>query len=262
MFSVNQWTRDWQYFGTNPMAIQNEFIERATGVAYVFEALNRVDTQIVFDDGHNKILRYTFENPQDNMYFYFSDWSVDFMVINNNLYHRTPHWHYINDADEHISVYQFTDFHERYVINHRDEWNDYITIYVGYQFYQFDSFYAYTINNDRFEEAADILERNKVHLLSFRENYIEGVIYALDNQIIYTSIPFDEGWRVYVNGDTVETFKIGNALLGFDIPAGDNVIVLRFVPTGIRLGSVISFVSLVTVTTGFIFRKKVLKYFE
>ena len=91
-----------------------------------------------------------------------------------------------------------------------------------------------------------MLVNNSVNITDFTENYIKGNITLEKDSVLYTSIPYDEGWKVKVNGEEIETYKIGNALLAFDIKSGENTIELKFKSKGIVVGSIISAVSLIT----------------
>ena len=52
-----------------------------------------------------------------------------------------------------------------------------------------------------------MLVNNSVNITDFTENYIKEIL-LLKRCVLYTSIPYDEGWKVKVNGEE-ETYKIG-----------------------------------------------------
>ena len=43
-----------------------------------------------------------------------------------------------------------------------------------------------------------------------------GEISLDDDQMIFTSIPYDEGWKVYIDGEEVKTFKTAEAFLAVE----------------------------------------------
>jgi hypothetical protein len=69
---------------------------------------------------------------------------------------------------------------------------------------------------------------------------------------VMTGIPYDAGWTVKVDGVAVETYGLGkdaleevtNAMLMFDMPAGEHEVEFIFVPKGFIPGVVVSLVSL------------------
>lgn len=67
--------------------------------------------------------------------------------------------------------------------------------------------------------------------------------------MIQTTIPYDEGWRVYVDGAEVETYKTLDALMAFDIQSsGAHTLELKYSPEIYKFGAIIS----ITGTTCFI----------
>ena len=58
--------------------------------------------------------------------------------------------------------------------------------------------------------------------------------------MLFTSIPFDKGWTVKVDGEKVETRKAFGAFLAIDVSAGDHVIDFSYVPKGLKTGGLIS----------------------
>ena len=61
------------------------------------------------------------------------------------------------------------------------------------------------------------------------------------SQMILTTIPYDEGWSVFVDGKKVETYQTMDALMAFDITAsGDHSVEMKYMPSCYVLGAVIS----------------------
>jgi uncharacterized membrane protein YfhO len=63
--------------------------------------------------------------------------------------------------------------------------------------------------------------------------------------LLFTTIPYDKGWRIEVNGKKIEGIKVLDSLLGIPIEEGANEISMKFIPYGSRPALVISFVTLV-----------------
>ena len=76
------------------------------------------------------------------------------------------------------------------------------------------------------------------------------------DKTIYTSIPYDKGWKVYVNNKEIKTFKINNSLLGFDLNKGKNKIELKYVPNNLDIGLSISITTVIFSITYLIIKKK------
>ena len=88
-----------------------------------------------------------------------------------------------------------------------------------------------------------------------------------DNQLMYTSIAYDEGWRITVDGKPVEIFESSGALVTFYVEeAGEHDIVLSYMPRCYSLGLAISFVCglfflLLVILYRFLCKMPVVKHF-
>ena len=102
-------------------------------------------------------------------------------------------------------------------------------------------FYAYSYDNDVFLDTFHTLNEHGLELTSFSDTKLKGTITAAENGTMYTSIPYDKGWKVYVDGKLTETHAFENALLAVDLTAGEHKIVFKYSPVGFKLGMAISF---------------------
>lgn len=58
----------------------------------------------------------------------------------------------------------------------------------------------------------------------------------LEDQVMMTTIPYDKGWTVKIDGKKVKTKDFQGAFLTFDVPKGDHEITLSFLPPGFLIG--------------------------
>ena len=59
--------------------------------------------------------------------------------------------------------------------------------------------------------------------------------------MILTSLPYDKGWKVYLDGKKIDTYKALDGLVAFDInDTGDHSLVIKYMPTEYVLGFIIS----------------------
>ncbi len=103
--------------------------------------------------------------------------------------------------------------------------------------------YVYRIDNKVFENGYNKLSKNIMTIDSFEDSSLSGTFTAPSNCILYTSIPFDEGWTVTLDGEKVsesDIVKIGDALIGVKVKKGDHKIAFNFEPTGLKTGILIS----------------------
>lgn len=109
--------------------------------------------------------------------------------------------------------------------------------------------YLYTLDMDEFEHAIENLAKtNLVTTEKSTDDNIFGSITTYENnKTIMTTIPYDAGWKVYVDGKQVETYSIyGDSLMAFDIDnAGEHEIEFRYMPKIYVVGGIISGISTV-----------------
>ncbi len=107
--------------------------------------------------------------------------------------------------------------------------------------------YLYTLNMDEFEHAIEYLAKtNLVTTEESTDDHIFGSITTYqDNKTIMTTIPYDKGWNVFVDGKQVETYSIyGDSLMAFDIEnAGEHEIEFKYMPDIYVKAGIISIVS-------------------
>jgi uncharacterized membrane protein YfhO len=113
----------------------------------------------------------------------------------------------------------------------------------GY-FYLFSA----SLNDTQFISGYNTLKEDSLNVTSFKDTEIDGTINASADGILYTSINYDTGWSVYIDGEKVSKSSIHamgqGALLGVDITAGEHTIKLKYTPEGLILGILISAVAL------------------
>ena len=63
-------------------------------------------------------------------------------------------------------------------------------------------------------------------------------------RLIFFSIPHDNGWSAYVDGEETEIFTVNGGLMAIVVPEGRCDIEFRFVTPGLKAGLIISFLSI------------------
>ncbi len=101
-------------------------------------------------------------------------------------------------------------------------------------------YYGYSYNNDVFIDTFNTLNEHGLELTKFTDTYLKGTITADIEGTMYTSIPYDKGWTVYVDGKKAETHAFKNALLAVNLTEGEHTIEFKYSPVGFNLALVIS----------------------
>ena len=118
-----------------------------------------------------------------------------------------------------------------------------------------DSIVLYTFNNDKYLEVIDKLNKNQMKVDFVRGNKAKGYIKSSSKSTLFTSIPYEKGWKVYVDGKKQKTLKIGDEWVGVELDKGEHIVEFKFIPTGLYTGLIIS-ISSITILVIYAKRKK------
>ena len=91
-----------------------------------------------------------------------------------------------------------------------------------------------------FKELYSRLNQNPLTVTKWTDVGVEGTIVADTPGVMYTSIPYDKGWSVKVDGNSVTARPLFDTFLGIDLSAGAHTISLSYEPEGLRTGAVIT----------------------
>ena len=107
--------------------------------------------------------------------------------------------------------------------------------------------YLYTLNMQELEHALETLAQSSlVTTEKSTDDHIYGSLTTFeDNKTVMTTIPYDEGWKVYVDGKQVDIYSVyGDSLMAFDIEnAGEHEIEFKYMPKIYVLTGIISIAS-------------------
>ena len=93
------------------------------------------------------------------------------------------------------------------------------------------SSYFYLFDDNAYRAAVSDLSTGGIELTSFEEDHFSGKISVPEGRTaVFTTIPYDKGWIVKVDGERVDTYETLDALLGFDASAGEHEIECRYLP--------------------------------
>ena len=106
------------------------------------------------------------------------------------------------------------------------------------------SMQAFALNENVFHKSIQKLKNGSMELESFSDSSIVGNITNENDGIIFTSIPYDEGWSVWIDGTKEPVRAVDEGFLAFDIMAGTHHIELRFFPKGLYAGIACSILGL------------------
>jgi uncharacterized membrane protein YfhO len=106
----------------------------------------------------------------------------------------------------------------------------------------------YYLDMDMFEGAIDKLRQGGMNVTEFSEDRIVGTVNAATDGMLFTSISYEPGWTVYVDGVKTEITPLcDNALIGVPMTAGEHTVVFKFFPQYMGIGIIVTIFSLLIV---------------
>ena len=101
--------------------------------------------------------------------------------------------------------------------------------------------YAAMLNEQVFAQGMKVLADETLQVTEFSSDYISGTIDVKKDGYFYTSVPYEQGWTLYVDGEEAEITPWQDAFVALDnLEAGTHTIEMKFVPGGFKLGAAIS----------------------
>ena len=250
MYAVNKEIKSY-VLDYSPFINQNNLINSMTNVNNVLVPLNVNKYEKVFESEERVILKYYIKNNYDNIYMYINNPDIDFVVFNSRLYYLTSDYDYVKDYIR-SSIWEYIDYREKYIISDIYD-KDMLEIYVGYNYYDEDysdvGIEIYQLDYNNWNNAYNILKDNSLDIKEFKENKIRVYTNYSEPKSIFTSIPYDKGWNVFVDGKKVNTYVIADALLGFDIDSGSHEILIKYNIPYSLISITISSISLIGIIT-------------
>ena len=93
------------------------------------------------------------------------------------------------------------------------------------------------------EEIYQCLSKSPLELSSWTDTGFAGSINTPEGGTMFTSIPYDKGWKIWVDGTAVSGRPVFDAFQGVDLEPGEHKIRLSYEPQGLKTGAVITGVS-------------------
>lgn len=116
------------------------------------------------------------------------------------------------------------------------------TLDAGY----FNAYYFYYFNEEELKEAYGMLAERQMKITSMQGDTIEAsVAVDADMPVLFTSIPYDDGWKVSVDGTGTDTLSVlDGAFLAVELAPGEHTLVFTYDSAADRIGRIVSVIAL------------------
>ena len=122
--------------------------------------------------------------------------------------------------------------------------------------FEFSKLNLYSLNTSLLNERLEKTKEQELKLETFSATHFAGTMEVFEDSTVLTTIPYSKGWKIWVNGQEVDTYKILDSLLGFTISKGTHRIEYRYTTPFLLEGSLVSLASLLLLILILYKRKK------
>lgn len=261
-YCVSEDMQSFTYDSSSPFDVQNDFWYYATGMS---GALKDIDVSY-----------YSVENINDNGIDFYED-AFSFSKINADAEGRI-HLSYDITESQNVYVYLDSSSVEDISVTTRDgdldkaqnisepyvldcgyiAAGDTLTIDVPIKADKESGMiecYVVGLDKEVLDAGYEVLRHSAMNVEVFEETYIKGKINVPEDKMLYTSINYDEGWTVKVDGREIEKVKIADALIGIELTEGEHTIEFSYTPQGLMTGFIISGIALLIILLIFILKR-------
>ncbi len=114
----------------------------------------------------------------------------------------------------------------------------------------------YRMDEEVLKEALEILSARHMEDVVWKSDYIAGNIALEEAGRLILSVPYEDGWTVYVNGEETEGTLFGGCLMAFDLEPGEYAFEMKYVPKGSGAGMAVSGISIALFAAALFVRKR------
>lgn len=235
---------DWDIEQTNPFSVLEEFVRLATGSGETI--FRRIDSPVLSGEGvslgnyeDGKVNCASVDSgSQGTAKLTFTSRSSQQVYV----YVETAGAESITARRENGELVQLTEDCGAIVSLGECEAGERIIIDIQYETGQAGDITAYAcgMDMDAWERAYALLDDETLQVDAYSDTEISGTIQVKEDGFFVTSIPYEKGWTLEVDGEKVETETFGGAFLAAHLSAGEHEIRLTYLPDGFIPGILVS----------------------
>jgi uncharacterized membrane protein YfhO len=226
-FMVNEDITGYKHYDDNPFLSQNDLLRHATGLEGHLFTIIDINALAQKDNERGRTI-WSIKIPFDELlYAYCTTDCRELMEISVNG--RVIRKDHVFDNEPYIIT--MGSFSRGDTVSFSLE-NSNALIYLGF------------LNSDLFEQGYDLLADEIWTLTKFTDTQVIGNVTALKDGALYTSIPGDKNWSVFVDGVKSEIVLIDNAMAAVRLNKGVHTVEFRYFNKSLLAGIIVSLVSL------------------
>ncbi len=118
----------------------------------------------------------------------------------------------------------------------------------------------FSFDKVNFEKSIKQLQKNSLNVTYNKNGHIKGNITVDKRNILFTSIPYEKGWEVYVDGKKTDYVSLLDAFIGVKLTKGYHNLEFKYKTPYFSLGLIVSIISIISFIIYMIFEKHIIKW--
>ena len=161
-------------------------------------------------------------------------------------------------GNKETNYYRYDHYSLFYIVKYKDNNND-----INYDISQSIYYYleinkynkriiVYDYDDEKLNKIYEELKNNQIKYSYYNDDHIKGNIKVDKEQLIFTSIPYDTNWKIYLDGKRVKPIKLLDSLIGIEAREGKHTLEMKYSNNNLIIPFIISVISLL-----YVIRKKI-----
>lgn len=243
-YGMSSDVKNWDYGNLNPFYVQNSLAEQAYGIDDLFDLLQAPEPElnncrIVSDNGQGE---YVIENDiamTDNVTFTIRAEKEEEMYLHFDCSQAE---NTIIERDEEQIMSGRLNGQILYLghMEQGEEAKVQIQLEEGTDSTGILRLTLASLDESVMSDIYGKMESQSFKMTKQESSRIEGNITMKEDGIVFFSMPYDEGWKVMVDGKETKAEAIGDAFLGVPVSEGEHEIILTYRSPGFAAGAVLT----------------------
>lgn len=114
--------------------------------------------------------------------------------------------------------------------------------------YEFDEISVFALDISKRDENLNSMDSNEISNLTFSENKISLKTSLKENQFVKFSMPYSKGWKIFIDGKKVKSYRCDIAFIGTFVDSGNHSMTLKYSTPFLSIGLAMSLLGLIILT--------------
>ena len=113
----------------------------------------------------------------------------------------------------------------------------------------------YSLDEEKLQSAYNVLNEGGLKVEKYKNGYVKGTVsVAGKNNVLFTTVPYTDGWEVYVNGEKAEIVPLlDDSFIGINLHgSGEYTIEMIYRCPGFRIGLIVSIIGILALVLGYL----------